>query len=51
VQKLKAERDVLKSRGLLRKGIGMKFGFVARYRGIWPVRSTCEALGVSPAGF
>lgn len=29
----------------------MKFGFVAKYRGIWPVVVSCEALGVSPSGF
>ncbi len=29
----------------------MKFGFVAKYRGIWPVALVCEALGVSRAGF
>ncbi len=29
----------------------MKFGFVAKHRGIWPVRWMCEALGVSRAGF
>jgi len=29
----------------------MKFGFVAKHRGIWPVRWICEALGVSRAGF
>ena len=29
----------------------MKFGFVAKHRGIWPVRWICEALGVSRSGF
>ena len=29
----------------------MKFGFVAKHRGIWPVRWLCEALGVSRSGF
>jgi putative transposase len=29
----------------------VKFGFVAKHRGIWPVRWICEALGVSRAGF
>jgi putative transposase len=38
VVKLNAERDSLKSRGLLREGIDMKFGFVAKHRGIWPMR-------------
>ncbi|WP_284948330.1 IS3 family transposase [Acidisoma cladoniae] len=52
VAKLKAERDILKKgRGLLREGVDMKFGFVAKHRGIWPVRWLCEALGVSRSGF
>jgi putative transposase len=29
----------------------MKFGFVAKHRGVWPVRWLCEALGVSRSGF
>lgn len=29
----------------------MKFGFVARHRGIWPVAWICGALGVSRGGF
>ncbi len=29
----------------------MRFGFVAKHRGIWPVRWLCEALGVSRSGF
>jgi transposase len=32
VIKLKAERDILKSRGLLREGIDVKFGFIAKHR-------------------
>ena len=28
----------------------MKFGFVAKHRGIWPVGWLCEALGVSRGG-
>ncbi|WP_284948317.1 IS3 family transposase [Acidisoma cladoniae] len=52
VAKLKAERDILKKAGgLLREGVDMKFGFVAKHRGIWPVRWLCEALGVSRSGF
>ena len=27
------------------------FGFIAKHRGIWPVRWLCEALGVSRSGF
>ncbi|QCI65138.1 IS3 family transposase [Phreatobacter stygius] len=52
VAKLKAERDILKKgRGLLREGLDMKFGFVAKHRGIWPTAWLCEALGVSRSGF
>jgi putative transposase len=29
----------------------MKFGFIAKHRGIWPARWLCEALGVSRGGF
>lgn len=29
----------------------MKFGFVAKYRGAWPVLMMCEALDVSRSGF
>ena len=29
----------------------MKFGFVAKHRGILPVRSLCETLEVSRSGF
>lgn len=29
----------------------MKFGFVAKHRGVWPVQLLCEALGVSRSGF
>ena len=48
VAKLKAERDILKmGRSLLREGRDMRFAFVAKHRGIWPVAWLCEALGVS----
>ena len=51
VIRLKAERDILKkSRGLLREGIDVKFGFVAKHRGIWPAEWLCGALGVSRGG-
>jgi putative transposase len=29
----------------------MKFGFIAKHRGIWPVRLLCETLDVSRSGF
>src|SRR5579862_275599 len=40
-----------KSRGLLREGIDVKFGFIAKHRGIWPADWLCGALGVSRGGF
>ncbi|RVT38474.1 IS3 family transposase [Sphingobium algorifonticola] len=52
VAKLKAERDILKKgRGLLREGLDMRFTFIAKHRGIWPVSWLCGALGVSRSGF
>ena len=46
--RMKAERDILKkSGGLLRQGLDMRFEFIAKHRGIWPVSWICEALGVS----
>src|SRR5262249_39607195 len=29
----------------------MKFGFIAKHRGIWPIGWLCGTLGVSRAGF
>src|ERR1019366_2776531 len=37
--------------GLLRAGVDVTFGFVAKHRGTWPVNVGCEALGVSRSGF
>ncbi|WP_157699474.1 IS3 family transposase [Pseudorhodoplanes sinuspersici] len=52
VAKLKAERDIpKKGRSLLREGSDMKFVFIAKHRGIWPVAWLCNALGVSRSGF
>src|SRR3546814_16485388 len=36
---------------LLREGLDMKFQFIAKHRGIWPVAWMCGALGVSRSGF
>src|SRR6202050_1841510 len=44
-------RHPKKSRGLLREGIDVKFGFVAKHRGALPIEWLCEALGVSRGGF
>lgn len=29
----------------------MKYGFIAKYRAIWPTRTMCRLLGVSTSGF
>ncbi len=50
--KLKAEKDILKkSRGLLRERVELRFSFMAKHRGIWPMRWMCEALDVSRGGY
>jgi long-subunit acyl-CoA synthetase (AMP-forming) len=47
VIRLKAERDTQKkNRGLLREGIDVKFGFIAKQRAEW----LCGALGISRGG-
>ncbi len=51
VAELKMERDILKKPGLLREGVDVKFGFVAKHPGACPVDLMCEALGVSRGGF
>src|SRR6478735_5279754 len=40
-----------KGRSLLREGSDMRFAFIARHRGIWPVAWLCSALDVSRSGF
>lgn len=52
VAKLRAVCDIQKkSRRLLRERLDMKFSFIAKHRGIWPVAWLCGALGVSRSGF
>lgn len=52
VAKLKMKRDIPKRcRCPLGEGVDVKFGFVVKHRGIWPVGLMCEALGVSRSGF
>ena len=45
------ERDNLKKPRRIREGVDVKFGFIAKHRGIWPVEVQCGALGVSQSGF
>jgi putative transposase len=51
VQKLKAERDILKKATAFFEGSDMKFVFIAKHRNVWPVARLCNALGVSRSGF
>jgi putative transposase len=51
VNKLKAERDILKKAAAFFEGSDMKFVFIAKHRTIWPVAWLCDALGVSRSGF
>lgn len=52
---LRVERDILKSRGLLRHGDRrdpvIVYRLVARERTTFPVRTMCRVLGVSPSGY
>jgi transposase-like protein len=48
---LKAEKDILKSRGLVRERIRLRFSFMARHRRIWPIGSMCEALDIARGGY
>ena len=50
-ERLRMERDILKSRAHLRIGLPMKFGFVDEHRTIWPVRVMCAALSLSVSGY
>src|SRR5262245_26050423 len=42
---------VKNSDGLLRQGVVMRYDFVERHRGRWPVRLMCRVLRVSPGGY
>src|SRR5574343_857025 len=51
VAKLKMERDILKSRSVLRQGVDVKFDFIAKHRCTWRMNLLYETLGVSRSGF
>src|SRR5690606_14672224 len=44
-------RHPKKGCSLLREGSDMRFAFIARHRGVWPVAWLCSALDVSRSGF
>src|ERR1700729_348993 len=52
VLRLKAERDILKKKPRpTSRRIDVKFGFIAKHRGIWPAEWLREVLGVSRGRF
>ena len=51
VIKLNAERDILEKAAAYFAKINVKFGFIAKHRGIWPADWICGAHGVSRGGF
>ena len=47
----KMERDIIKkSARLIRELHVVKFGFIAQYRTVWPVRVMCRVMTVSTSG-
>ena len=51
VRELRMERDILKSRGLLRQAPGVTFAWIAAEKAEFPVTVLCQTLQVSPSGF
>ena len=51
VAEVARDLDLSESDGLLRQGVVMRYGFVERHRGRWPVRLMSRVLGVSPGGY
>ncbi len=45
------ERDILKSRGVLRKAVRLRYAFIRDNSCCWPVRLLCRVLDVHPSGF
>jgi transposase-like protein len=49
--RLRAGRDLLKSRRLLRQPAELAFAFIADHAGRWPVTWVCEAPELSASGY
>jgi putative transposase len=45
------EQDILKSRGVLRKAVRLRYAFIRDNSCCWPVRLLCRVLDVHPSGF
>jgi len=48
---LQGERDILKSRGVLCKGVPVKYAFIKEHTGIFRVRPMCRVLHVHSSGY
>lgn len=48
--RLRMERDILKSDGVLRQGISVKYAWIAKHRARWPITLACDVLEVSTSG-
>ena len=51
LSRVRMERDILKSDGILREGGAVRYAFVERHRGIWPIVVQCRVLQVSASGY
>jgi transposase-like protein len=49
--RVKMERDIKKSDGVLRQGVAVKYAFIERHRDQWPVSIQCDVLDLSVSGF
>ncbi|MEC5293370.1 MULTISPECIES: IS3 family transposase [unclassified Aurantimonas] len=52
LSRVRMERDIpKKSDGILREGVAVRYAFVERHRGIWPIAVQCRVLQVSASGY
>lgn len=50
-RRLRMERDILKSHGLLRHRTHMRYQFIEKQKKAWPITLMCEVLRVSRSGY
>ena len=51
LSRVRMERDILKKRGILREGVAVRYAFIERHRGAWPIVVQCRVLQVSASGY
>ena len=49
--RVRMERDTKKSDGILREGIAVRYAFVERHHGSWPIMVQCRVLQVSASSY